>query len=219
MLNGITMHSLKKGAGVVAVLLLLLIGATTPAHAHAQLIEVTPETGSSLATSPPEARLVFSENLMDFGYAVVVSQLLDGEEPAPPHPEDEWVSGEPELDGPAISIPLKPDLPQGQYRVAWRVVSADGHPISGVVDFAVGQEFNTDDVANAGTSGAEDSGAGDFGTGDAGSTQADAGTDGASSLWRPLGIGVGGAAIALAVWLGIAAARRGAIKRNESKTS
>jgi hypothetical protein len=31
-------------------------------------------------------------------------------------------------------------MPEGSYQVRWRVVSSDGHPISGSFEFAVGQK-------------------------------------------------------------------------------
>ena len=38
----------------------------------------------------------------------------------------------------ALVIPLKPDLPDGDYTVRWRIVSTDGHIISGVFAIGVG---------------------------------------------------------------------------------
>ena len=38
----------------------------------------------------------------------------------------------------ALVLPLRPGLPRGAYTVRWRVVSNDGHLVSGVLAFAVG---------------------------------------------------------------------------------
>src|SRR5699024_10824890 len=39
-----------------------------------------------------------------------------------------------------VSHPLADDLPAGEYSVDWRVVSADGHPISGEFTFTVTEQ-------------------------------------------------------------------------------
>ena len=40
--------------------------------------------------------------------------------------------------GRTLVVPLRPDLRDGDYTVLWRVVSDDGHLVSGVIAFAVG---------------------------------------------------------------------------------
>jgi hypothetical protein len=44
--------------------------------------------------------------------------------------------GKPAVSGTKVVAAWPPDAPGGSYTVAWRVVSADGHPISGVLAFA-----------------------------------------------------------------------------------
>ncbi|MBA3418777.1 MAG: copper resistance protein CopC [Geodermatophilaceae bacterium] len=46
-------------------------------------------------------------------------------------------SGTPEVSGTTVTQPLTEQGPAGTYEVAWRVVSADGHPISGVFSYVV----------------------------------------------------------------------------------
>ena len=45
---------------------------------------------------------------------------------------------EPTVDAQTVNWPMPADLPEGAYVVTWRVVSADGHPISGAFSFGVG---------------------------------------------------------------------------------
>nr|BFE88475.1 hypothetical protein GCM10020093_110760 [Planobispora longispora] len=52
----------------------------------------------------------------------VVVRSADG---APYH------DGKPASDGPVVTQEVKPDLPPGEYVIAYRVVSSDGHPIEG----------------------------------------------------------------------------------------
>ena len=45
---------------------------------------------------------------------------------------------DPTVDGDTVTWPMPADLPDGPYLVTWRVVSSDGHPISGASSFGVG---------------------------------------------------------------------------------
>ena len=44
-------------------------------------------------------------------------------------------TSDPTVDGHTVTWPMPADLPEGAYVVTWRVVSADGHPISGASSF------------------------------------------------------------------------------------
>lgn len=46
-------------------------------------------------------------------------------------------AGDPELDGVKVKQELKGELPDGDYTIAYRVVSSDGHPIEGEIPFTV----------------------------------------------------------------------------------
>lgn len=98
------------------------------ASAHDQLLESTPGTGAALETSPSEVTLQFSDSVLTIGAIVL---LVDQD-------EHNWVSGEPTLDGSHVTAVVDGELGEGAYEVRWRVVSADGHPISGIVPFTVG---------------------------------------------------------------------------------
>ena len=49
----------------------------------------------------------------------------------------DWVSHQAELDEVAVGLPA--GLADGTYTVAWRVLSADSHPIRGAFVFSVGE--------------------------------------------------------------------------------
>jgi hypothetical protein len=105
----------------------LVLGSPT-AQAHDQLISSSPQDGEHLASAPTAVRLEFAAEVLTIGAAVVVVGE-DGQA---------WAAGEPTVDGPVVAVPLEPDMPDGAYQIRWRVVSSDGHPISGVVAFTVG---------------------------------------------------------------------------------
>lgn len=107
----------------------VLVLAPAPASAHDSLVASAPEDGQALQWSPEEVVLTFSGRVMDVSTAVVV---LDSEaEPVP--------VTDPLVEGPDVSVELPPDLADGGYAVRWRVVSGDGHPISGAFTFRVGE--------------------------------------------------------------------------------
>lgn len=90
------------------------------AQAHSALVSSTPADGDSISEIPTAIVLEFNEDIQDIGNEVVV---LD--------PEGTPVaSGEMVVDGPVVTQPIGVGA-AGAYTVTWRVVSADGHPISG----------------------------------------------------------------------------------------
>ncbi|MBQ1083230.1 copper resistance CopC family protein [Nocardiopsis sp. B62] len=100
-----------------------------PALAHDTLLSSVPGDEQAVPTAPDEVRLTFSGEPMDVSTAVLV---LDSEaEPV--------ATTEPLVDGHEVSVELPPDLADGGYAVRWRVVSSDGHPISGALTFEVGE--------------------------------------------------------------------------------
>ncbi|MFE2937607.1 copper resistance protein CopC [Streptomyces sp. NPDC059255] len=114
-----------RGAVLPAVAALLWTSAT-PAAAHTELTGATPAEGSSVASLPERVRLSFSDP-MSRKYAKV---SLTG-------PRGAALAGEPEVDGEDVSVRPSPSSPPGRYRIGYRVVSADGHPVSGVLSFTV----------------------------------------------------------------------------------
>jgi copper transport protein len=110
----------------LAVLFSLLFA--SPAAAHAELLNTTPANGDQLTRPPAEIQLTFSEsvNLVDDGI-----RLVDHVGATVPTPE-------PTVDAQTVTWPMPADLAEGSYIVTWRVVSSDGHPISGAFSFGIG---------------------------------------------------------------------------------
>lgn len=71
-------------------------------------------------------RLTFNGEPLEMGTTVMVTDLDGG---------DHAVGTS--LDARDVVTQLG-DLPDGHYDIRWRVVSSDGHPISGVIPFSVG---------------------------------------------------------------------------------
>lgn len=111
----------------LAVLAFWMAGAGI-ATAHTALSGSDPAAGASLAAPPTVITLTFSEDINPTFVNVVLSSA-DGRS---------WISGDPRVDGPRVVTEVQPDLPtSGAYTVGYRVVSADGHPVSGSYTFTI----------------------------------------------------------------------------------
>ena len=113
------------------VLLAVVLGAlgvgAPPAAAvlvtHAQLLATSPADGDTVE-AVAEVTLTFSEDVN----AQFVQVQVQG-------PGGDEADGEPAADGRDVTQALSPDLPAGEHRVTYRVVSVDGHPVSGTFAF------------------------------------------------------------------------------------
>lgn len=123
------MHTLKISLVLASGLLL-----STLAQAHPKLLSSTPAEGADGA--PPEKiELHFSENLMtQFSGAKLVMTEMPGMAHSPmPMKAKVSAGSDPKT---MLVTPLAP-LPAGTYKVEWRAVSSDTHPITGNVTFKV----------------------------------------------------------------------------------
>lgn len=130
----------RLGARVLAllgsVLVLVLFGGVGGASAHAALTGTDPQDGSVLKSAPRQVTLTFSESigLLDDSFRVLT-------------PENRRVhTGEPShADGRSDTarVTLPRGLGTGTFTVAWRVVSADSHPVSGAFTFSIGKPSAT----------------------------------------------------------------------------
>lgn len=132
------------GAALLATLL-LCVGASLPAapaaFAHDQLISSSPAPDERLDKKPASIVLSFSSPLLALGHEV---RVVDDN-------ARNWVAGPPVLTRETLTQAL-PELPDGGYQVSWRVVSADGHPISDGYRFHVGNPVAASPAAGVETS-------------------------------------------------------------------
>jgi copper resistance protein C len=90
------------------------------------LQSVTPADGSTVADAR-EVRLAFSGELRE-GLSALVVTGPDGTDVA---------DGPPTSSGGTVVQPLRGPLPDGRWTVAYRVVAADGHPVTGTSTFVL----------------------------------------------------------------------------------
>lgn len=104
-------------------LLCLALGAG-PASAHASLVSSDPEDGSSIAAAPRSIAFTFNENIGNPAFVAV--RAPDGTKVA--------VSDVSAVDAMVTAI-VAPSNQKGRYTATYRVVSADGHPVEGTIDW------------------------------------------------------------------------------------
>ncbi|MQA24167.1 MAG: copper resistance protein CopC [Micromonosporaceae bacterium] len=113
--------------GVITGIVLALAPAS-PAAAHAALLRTSPGQGAVVEVPPEQVVLTFSEPVE----AVADQVRIIGPNGARADRGGARVSGE------RLRIPLRSGAPRGTYLVSFRVISADGHPVSGGFSFSVG---------------------------------------------------------------------------------
>ena len=122
----------RVGTAAVAVLV-LLVATAGPASAHARLVTTDPPVSSVLLVSPAEVVLHFDDVVAVDGGSLRVfgpdgARVDDGDVH---HPGG---------DSRAVAVGLPRNLGSGSYVVAWRVISADGHPVHGAYVFSIGSD-------------------------------------------------------------------------------
>ncbi|OZF53767.1 copper resistance protein CopC [Rhodococcus sp. 14-2470-1b] len=131
----------------------LLIGAPT-ASAHSVVTGSTPADGSEIAAGPAQVAVSFNE-VPQSQFATLNVVGPDG---------NLWSKGDPRIEGQSIVVDVGELGPAGEYTIAYRVTSADGHPISGTIGFTLTTEgAGTPGAAASATGGGEsddDSGGG-----------------------------------------------------------
>jgi len=115
------MADVRRCLGLVVVLLVLVPSA---AAAHSNWVETNPDHRATLPTLPPEATVTFGEAPVR---ADVVLTSPDGK----------TLTLKPQIVGSVVKVRLPSNGPRGEYELSYRVVSADGHPVSGSATFTV----------------------------------------------------------------------------------
>lgn len=121
------------GARAVPLVLGLVLSMlfAVPAGAHTSLKSSDPAKNAEVETLS-KVTLEFTESVR---FPVVIVNGPGGER---------FESGAPVVKGPIVTQDVAPSLPPGKYTIAYRVVSADGHPVDGEIPFTVVAPAATD---------------------------------------------------------------------------
>jgi methionine-rich copper-binding protein CopC len=116
------------GLAITALVGAAVLFAATPAWAHSEIVDSTPEAGETLTALPEAFSVTASETLLDLdGQGVFALQIRDAA-------GDYYGTGCVEVVDATMSA--EPVLgASGDYTMIWQVVSADGHPVSGEIPF------------------------------------------------------------------------------------
>lgn len=190
-MSSVTTTRLRAAALGMATALVVLLAPAAPAAAHDQLIGSDPAAGERLDSAPTTLTLEYSAEVMELGAMIIVADAS----------REDWVEEEPVVEGTVVSVALPEGMPVGGYEIRWRVVSSDGHPISGVIPFTVGDAEPYERAPSAAPSSTP-------GMQDARSTQDSQGTQDSGGVARVALLGGGGAAAAVALFAGIHFLRR-----------
>lgn len=108
-----------------------------PAAAHSVVVSSEPPNGARVESGPDRVSVTFNEALQE-SFAALTVAGPDG---------NLWSTGEPAVQGATVSVGLGELGPVGDYTVAYRVTSADGHPVSGTRTFSLTKAGNGTPVA------------------------------------------------------------------------
>ncbi|MBV2364927.1 copper resistance protein CopC [Streptomonospora nanhaiensis] len=118
-------------ASALGAALALGVGAAPAALAHNTLIDSSPKNEAELDTAPEEVVLTFNADVGEGANAIVVTGPEGG---------DTYEDGEVAIEGAEASVPLRELDAAGEYTVAYRIVSADGHILEDDLTFTLTEE-------------------------------------------------------------------------------
>jgi len=135
--------SVPRLVRLVAVLLTglvvaLAVGAGAPASAHADLVSTDPAEGAVLDAAPEQMAFTFTEAVAGVSDGVQVFDAVGGVVPSSSA-----------VKGKVLTVGLDQEVGDGTYVVVWRVISEDGHPVSGSLSFSIGAASETVQVPPA----------------------------------------------------------------------
>lgn len=114
---------------VVVLAGLALLAGAGPAAAHDTLVASDPANGASLTSGPQRVTLTFDQPVSRGFNTITVT--------GPGHTV--WTTGAVTTSGNDVSTAVLPLGPAGEYVIGYRIVSADGHPVTGALRFTLTQ--------------------------------------------------------------------------------
>ena len=120
--------------------LIPILFAAAPASAHAHLVKSLPSAGAVLAAGPSEVVLTFDQPIQAFPGANGI--VVTG--PQSSH----WACGRARINGNTLTASMSEVGPTGRYQIHYRVLGADGHPITGSVPINIRRSASTASTAS-----------------------------------------------------------------------
>ncbi|HEU5456802.1 MAG TPA: copper resistance CopC family protein [Nocardioides sp.] len=137
------MMALRRVAAVLMLAALCCVWGASPASAHTRVVWSYPAQGASLPYPPAQVAIRTSEPV-DLGLSQIVVRDADG--------RAQTLSDTALTEGASVLVAAVDDKGAwGQWTVDYRIVGADGHPVTGRIDFAVGEAARTTTESQAAT--------------------------------------------------------------------
>jgi len=117
-----------RTAAALGITAFAIIGlSAAPASAHSKVVSTSPADGSVLDAPPAQVSFTFDEALLPGTDTISINDEQG----------NVIASGAATVDGDTISMAWPADATAGVFQVAYRVVSGDGHPVSGAIAVTV----------------------------------------------------------------------------------
>ena len=114
-------------AAVVVIVAAVSVGLAGPALAHNVLTGSDPADGATVTKAPSTITLTFDQPVQNFEPVMTVTGPNG----------NRFETGPPAILGNQVSVPVDGAGPAGGYTASYRVVSADGHPVTGEIRYTL----------------------------------------------------------------------------------
>lgn len=123
----------KLGAWMVMAYVLMIL-LPTAVSAHAYIVKSNPTENETLEKAPSVVRIEFDEMLQSSRFNTLLVRDASGKRVDLKNAHIDKKNSK------VLEAGVKKNTPNGTYSIQWKAVSADGHPIQGVIPFRVGTE-------------------------------------------------------------------------------
>ena len=121
---------MSKMTSMAAVSMITVSLFGSAAYAHPELQSAEPAAGGAMTTSPKQIRITFNENVIPQLSGVEVKDQTGKVIPTGKSASDP-------ANKKLLIVPVKEQLPAGDYKVEWHAVSDDTHRVKGNYSFSV----------------------------------------------------------------------------------
>lgn len=123
----------------IACMLIILIPKSASAHAY--VVKSNPAENETLKKAPSVVKIEFDEDIQVSSFNTLYVRDTSGKRV---DLKDAHID---KKNKKLLEAGLKENLKNGLYSIQWKVISADGHPIQGVIPFRIGlAEAEADDI-------------------------------------------------------------------------
>ncbi|MFK4423341.1 MULTISPECIES: copper resistance CopC/CopD family protein [Bacillus] len=124
---------------LIACVLIILIPKSASAHAY--VVKSNPAENETLKKAPSVVKIEFDEDIQVSSFNILFVRDTSGQRV---DLKDAHIDTKNKK---LLEAGLKENLKNGLYSIQWKAISADGHPIQGVIPFRIGlAEAGTDDI-------------------------------------------------------------------------